>query len=264
MSSRFARVPVQAAGARLLGARALRVLIAIAAHADRDGRAYPSLACIAEITGVARSKLPAEIRALAAAGLLRCERRQDQAGDSAPNLYTVMFEAPEVSPQAGTPVPATGDTVSPQAGAPGVPSHGDQTERLLTNHLTDTARHAARQSFRNFAHDPFEDFWRVYPSRGEHPNPQKPARQKFAALLEQGVDPAAIIAGADRYRRITERNRTDQRFIAQATTFLSQERFDEPLEASAQARDAGDAVAIAARKRIRQLRAAVAVDRGAA
>jgi hypothetical protein len=70
----------------------------------------------------------------------------------------------------------------------------------------------------------FDDFWRAYPSRAPHANPKQPARTKFAAALKRGADPDAIIRGAENYAREIEKNGTEPRFVAQAVTWLSQDR----------------------------------------
>jgi hypothetical protein len=77
----------------------------------------------------------------------------------------------------------------------------------------------------------FENFWSVYPSRHPHSNPKKPALEKFAMALKRGIDPAVIIRGAENYRAAIERNRTDARYIAQAQTWLNQERWNDHQEA---------------------------------
>jgi hypothetical protein len=74
----------------------------------------------------------------------------------------------------------------------------------------------------------FERFWLAYPSRSPHPNPKKMARAKFEAAIKRGVDPAIIVAGAERYAKYAAGERTDPRYIAQAATWLSQERWTEP------------------------------------
>lgn len=71
MTERFAKVPPRAAGALELGAQDFRVLIAIAAHADNDGKAFPSLSRVASLTGIARKNIPRSISRLEKAGLLR-------------------------------------------------------------------------------------------------------------------------------------------------------------------------------------------------
>jgi hypothetical protein len=74
----------------------------------------------------------------------------------------------------------------------------------------------------------FEAFWQAYPSRSPHPNPKKTARAKFRAAIRGGTDPAIIVAGADRYATYVRTERTDPKYIAQATTWLNQERWTEP------------------------------------
>jgi hypothetical protein len=76
----------------------------------------------------------------------------------------------------------------------------------------------------------FEAFWQAYPSRSPHPNPKKLARANFEAVIKRGVDPAIIVAGAERYARYAAAERTDPKYIAQAATWLNQERWTEPYE----------------------------------
>ena len=79
----------------------------------------------------------------------------------------------------------------------------------------------------------FETFWGIYPHRGEHPDPKKPARLKFVAAVKRGVDPAAIIAGAERFRAYVERQSTEPKFRPQAQTWLNQDRWALPYEPEA-------------------------------
>jgi hypothetical protein len=212
---RFARVPLRAASATGIGARALRVLIAIAAHAGRDGHAYPSLARIAEVTGIDRRGIPVEIAALVTAGLLL---REPRAGKTGANRYSIVF-TPVVTRQDMTPDTPRRDRVTRQDMESDTPRHA-LTES--TDHRTDSALRAASVN----GHDTgFEEFWRVYPSRQPHQNPKKPARLKFEALIKRGEDPAKILSGARHYREAVERERTDPRYVAQAITWLYQERF---------------------------------------
>ena len=73
----------------------------------------------------------------------------------------------------------------------------------------------------------FDDFWRTFPSRRPHPNPRKPARQKFDAALKRGVSATDIIRGAENFAVYVTQERTEPKFIAQAVTWLSQERWAE-------------------------------------
>jgi len=68
----------------------------------------------------------------------------------------------------------------------------------------------------------FERFWSAYP---RHDGGRPKARDKFEAKVGAGADPKAIIAGAERYR--DDPNRVDE-YTTHATTWLNQERWDDP------------------------------------
>jgi uncharacterized protein YdaU (DUF1376 family) len=87
-------------------------------------------------------------------------------------------------------------------------------------------------SGREDAASQFEIFWQVYPRR-EGANPKKPAFKKFAAAIMRGVDPAAIILGAKNYAAEVERQgKAGTQFVAQAVTWLNQERWADHQTAS--------------------------------
>ncbi len=75
-------------------------------------------------------------------------------------------------------------------------------------------------------------FWRAYPSRGRHSNPKKTARAKFEAALKRGVAAAVIIRGAENYAAIVESEGTNPKYVAQATTWLNQDRWQQYQEAA--------------------------------
>ena len=76
----------------------------------------------------------------------------------------------------------------------------------------------------------FDEFWLAYPPRRPHSNPKKPARQKFEAAVKRGVDPQAITDGARRYAEYTRLHTPDPKHVAQAVTWLNQERWHENHE----------------------------------
>ncbi len=80
--------------------------------------------------------------------------------------------------------------------------------------------------------DQFENFWRTYPSRRPHSNPKKTARKKFETAVKRGVAAADIIRGAQNYAAYVERERTDPKYVAQAQTWLNQERWMQSQEAA--------------------------------
>jgi hypothetical protein len=113
----FACIPARAASIRGLGAYDLRVLIAIALHADGDGRAYPSLARIASQACIARHNVSRSIARLEKVGLLRHKRRKGETGVWAHSSYEIIFEDAGGAPEAElSPSPAI-EVIEQKAGA---------------------------------------------------------------------------------------------------------------------------------------------------
>src|SRR5262249_37832544 len=75
--------------------------------------------------------------------------------------------------------------------------------------------------------DWFERFWRIYPDRGEHNNPKKPAREKFLAAVKRGVDPELITEAAGNYAAHIARTNRDQRYDKQAQHWLHAECWEQ-------------------------------------
>lgn len=73
----------------------------------------------------------------------------------------------------------------------------------------------------------FDEFWNEYPHRGEHPDPKKPAREKFDRRVKDGADPQAIIDGAKRYSALVGSEGIEGRLVCQAVTWLNQERWND-------------------------------------
>lgn len=83
---------------------------------------------------------------------------------------------------------------------------------------------AKRASVRLLENPRFEEFWSAYPRR-DGSNPRQPASEKFSRFVAAGIEPGEIIDGARRYSAECERNATEGRFVAQATTWLNQQRW---------------------------------------
>jgi hypothetical protein len=76
-------------------------------------------------------------------------------------------------------------------------------------------------------HDRFEEFWKAYPRR-DGANPKAPARKKFFAFVKSGVDPGDIIDGLRGYgAECAAKNQIGTPYVAQAMTWLSQERWND-------------------------------------
>jgi hypothetical protein len=246
MAERFARIPVRAAGMRNLRGADLRVLIAIAAHADADGRAYPSMATLAALTAIRREDIPRAIRRLERSGLLRCESR---GGTAAVNLYAVLFEgevsadlrtgvsteadsgvrtcANRVSAELRTEVSAPVRTGCPHNNTSGVRTGADQTNKNIPINRHTTRKRVERQPVSTSANGEFDTFWRAYPSRGAQANPKKPAREKFEAAVKRGVDPELLVRAAGNYAEAMRRSGTAGRFIKTAEVWLNKASWEQ-------------------------------------
>jgi hypothetical protein len=86
----FACIPAKAATAKL-SATDWAVLHVIGLHADKDGRAFPSMSRIAEIIGMKRKNIPRTIKRLEECALLRRRRVPRPAGGWV-NHYELVFE----------------------------------------------------------------------------------------------------------------------------------------------------------------------------
>ncbi len=82
--------------------------------------------------------------------------------------------------------------------------------------------------------DAFEEFWNAYPSRGDGPNPKKPAREKFLQKVAAGTPVEVLLRGVRGFAAAVERRREQEgegfaptTAVCQAVTFLGQERYDQ-------------------------------------
>lgn len=110
----FACIPVRVARDPRLRAADHRVLIAVASHADSDGRAHPSLACIATETGIARDNVPRSIARLEEFGYLRHQRHKRGPGLWDRSSYQIIFEDAKAQQ---SPPPAIEQVIEQKGGA---------------------------------------------------------------------------------------------------------------------------------------------------
>jgi hypothetical protein len=76
--------------------------------------------------------------------------------------------------------------------------------------------------------DGFDEFWTVYPRK----KAKDAARKAYDAAVKRGGDPAEILDGVVAYRDECRRERTEERFIAHAATWLNQGRWKDHVEAA--------------------------------
>ncbi len=226
-SSRFAIVPARAVEDRRLGPAPFRVLAALGTFSDRDGWCWPSMTTLAKMLGYTRQAAQQHVQELIKLGYIEVRRQQRPDKGYAANRFRLLL-----------------DRALFQVGSE---LRGMQAE-LARGVQADLATHASSELATILKNDPkelkihdlsakhFDEFWRIYPSRRPHSNPKKPAREKFEAALKRGVSASVIIRGAENYAVYVEQETTDPRYIAQAVTWLNQERWAEYQEAPEEVR----------------------------
>jgi len=144
----FALMPAKAARAEL-SATDFKVLLAIGLHADKDGRAYPSMTRVSEIIGVRRGDIPRSINRLEECGLLRRQRVPRAKGGWQVNRYELVYEPlGDVRNSADMDVRSTTDTQGVRKSAdtcPQICGQGVRSDAALTNHLTNQGTKQAYQ-----------------------------------------------------------------------------------------------------------------------
>jgi len=113
----------------------------------------------------------------------------------------------------------------------GVPHRADLSPGVDDPLSCGTARTGKRKPVTILCAEAFETFWQIYPSRRPHSNPKEPARLKFEAAVKHGLEPAIIIRGAENYAAYVASYIADPRHIAQAKTWLNEERWADYQEA---------------------------------
>lgn len=89
-TERFGQIPLHVAALKLSGA-ALRVLLVLAAHANKNHEAWPSLTTIGRFTGLNHRTVLRAVATLEEASLIERNVRLNPAGDHASNLYRTCF-----------------------------------------------------------------------------------------------------------------------------------------------------------------------------
>ena len=221
---RLSIVPTSAVFDDRIGSADLRVLCAIAAYANRSGKCWPATTTLASELGVSDRRVRSCLRNLEKCGYLKTEHRAGQR-----STYLICREASDPGTSASGVDggdPGTSGSAPPERELPGTPER-EVPPNVVTNGVYEHIHTVA-----SLADQQFEVFWRTYPSRRPHPNPKKTARAKFKAALERGVAAADIIRGAENFAAYVEREGINPRFVAQAQTWINQERWTQYQEAA--------------------------------
>ena len=223
-SGNLSIIPAAAVFDARIGSAELRVLCAIAAYADRAGKCWPATTTVASKLGVTDRRVRSCLRKLESCGHLKTEHRPGQR-----STYLICREAPNpgTSPSGVEENPGTSPSAPPEAHLPGTPEP-HLPPKVVTKVITERTPTVA-----SLAAEQFEVFWKTYPTRRDHSNPKKPARAKFDVALKRGIAAADIIRGAENFAAHVEREHTNPKYVAQAQTWLSQERWAQYQEQEA-------------------------------
>jgi hypothetical protein len=184
------------------------------------GRCDPAVETLATELGLDRRNVQRAIRELEASGWWQVVGRGRGAGRGHTSSYRPILEKGAVAENASPVTHFEGEKMRHfrSENASSETPKPIRTEKRLPPIVPPRGRES------DFA-DAFEVFWAAYPPRSPHSNPKKPALNNFAAALRRGADPADIVRGAENYALCAKQHITDRKFIAQATTWLSQERW---------------------------------------
>lgn len=217
------------------------VLLALADHANEDMEAWPSQATLARLAKVSDRQIRNILQELADLGDIAV------AGTGRRGVMVYKITCGTADPSTTT--PEAGFLTPEMYFRPSTPEVGFQTPEVGFRGGNATPEIHFRQPRKPVSDEPsvnhqnkkesgevaFSEFWNAYPSRGPHPNPKKPAFQKFMSAVKAGADPALIIEGARLYTAAIEQAKTDPKYVCQAQTWLSQQRWiDQRATASRQ------------------------------
>ena len=196
---------------------------------NRTGRCDPSIPTLADETRLTTRGVQKAIAELVRSGWWQVVRG---GGRGRTNAYAPRLDAVKGEQQFADSSPQRVNRSSPiwrqkgeQLGRKRV--NRSSPEPVKNQYMVDLHRPVRRAEAKDGANDAFETFWQIYPSRHPHPNPRKPARLKFEAAVKRGADAADIIRGARNYAAYVAASISNPRHIAQAQTWLSQERWND-------------------------------------
>lgn len=232
-SGRFSIIPARAIDDDRLGNAAVRVLSALGTYSDPDGWCWPAIQTLADRLRVSRQQVKRGIKQLEETGYLVRQRRFNTAGREMSSKYRVLYDGNLPAELASwgegqrSDAPTGGNVVLPPGGKVVMPPEGQRGDAP-----NDPLNDPTERNIPSIVDRQFEDFWKTYPSRAPHSNPKKPARQRFDAAIKRGVSASEIIRGAKNFAAYVARQGTDPQYVAQAVTWLNQERWDEHKNAA--------------------------------
>lgn len=107
---------------------------------------------------------------------------------------------------------------------------GDIDSKKEPSSLKEVSKKERKQSISAVTNPEFDEFWEAYPKR-QGDNPKAPARKKFQVARQRGVSSESLLNGARGYAEKVVHDKIEPRFVAQAVTWLNQERWADYTEA---------------------------------
>ena len=213
------------------------VLIKLADNASDQGECWPSYGYIANQCECSKSAVREHIAALIDLGLVEKENRLggNYGKGNKSNVYRLKLDTPMPSestppmPRGDTPMPPDG-TPMPSESTPPMPPRGTRIchslepvkEPVSESKSIGTSAKAAGPT-RNAKQDyspEFEEAWQAYPKRAGG-NPKPSAWKSWSARIREGVKPADMLAGVQRYAAyITATGKANSEYVKQAATFF--------------------------------------------
>lgn len=213
------------------------VLLAIANYADEDGKAWPSQARIVEDTELSKRSVIKALHDLEGMGLIERTERRRADGSRSTDLVRLVFaqgasgagggagDAPGGAPNAGGAVhDVQGDGAGDAPLTTFEPPLNYQNEQYPAGGVVVPLPRKAKSKVKAppaYTGD-YEIFWAEYPRQK---NTSK--AEAFAVFIRLSPeDQNAAIEGAIAYAEHCRKEQTPERFIAHATTFLNQRRWE--------------------------------------
>ena len=179
------------------------VLLILASFTDHEGRCFPSIDTVSELTGFSRSTT---IRALH-----WCEQHglivRSEGGRSTHYQFTCLMENDMTSV-----------------------SQTPEDNRVISLEIRKKKKNTSSVS-QTLVENMFDAFWSVYPRKISKGHARLAFRNKASYS-----DPASIVNGAQAYARFVEEMQIPQQYIPHPTTWLNGERWEDDLTAEKIAR----------------------------
>lgn len=191
------------------------ILLALADHADDQGRCYPSIARLCQRTGLKERAVQSNLRDLQTTGYVKVKAN---AGPNGCNVYFVR-----ASPAGNAPP----QEMHPASNAPDPRRKCTQTVREPSLGKETDVSYPSRAFALRAADDRFEEFWHAYPHRRGAKKGKADAQKRWAAAIKAQTDPQEIIDGAIRFRRDRQ---AIEGYAPDPATWLNKKRWTDDVE----------------------------------